>query len=449
MNGLNMSKMLKFLLALFLAAGFAFNAANAAELMGVRFGPNSNETRVVFDLDGGSEFSVSGDIAGQGRIFIDFSSLDIERPSRVFKNGKGHIARYGFADSPNGQTRAVLELKTSAKIKEVFMIAPAGKVSKHRLVVDLQSADKQAFLASLPKSQQSRYPDLAAVIEQATSETPKTVQTAVTSPAPVTTSIIPPAPSRKEVAARLSLPKASLDRKMVIVIDPGHGGVDPGAQGQRGTFEKTVNLAAALQLKKILNQRGGYEVVLTRSGDTTIRPDRREKLAREANADLFISLHADAIAQPQVRGSSVYTLSEKGVARSANLARAQGNFHVYDLNLQEYDDVVSDILFDKAQDSTNTASATLANNLVENLSGKTPMLNRSHRTANLRVLLAPDVPAVLLEMAFISNSKDEKNLNSAKWRNTVMTAVADSIDQYFEEREPLQRVANSTDGGAR
>lgn len=447
MNGLNMSKMLKFLLALFLSVGFAFNAAaDAAELLGVRFGPDSNKTRVVFDLDGGSEFSVSGDATGQGRLFIDFSALDVERPSRAFKNGKGHVARYGFADSPNGQTRAVLELKTSARIKEVFMIEPAGKVSKHRLVVDLESADKQAFLASLPKNSSSLYPDLAAVIEQATAGSSVNSRAAsAATPPPAASLTIPPAPSRKEVAA----PSAAPDRKMVIVIDPGHGGVDPGAQGQRGTFEKTVNLAAALQLEKMLNQRGRYQVVLTRRGDNTIRPDRREQLAREANADLFISLHADAIPQPQVRGASVYTLSEKGVARSANLARAEGNFHVYDLDLQEYDSVVGDILFDKAQDSTNTASAKFANKLVDNLSGKTPMLNRSHRTANLRVLLAPDVPAVLLEMAFISNSKDEKNLNSAKWRETVMAAVADSIDQYFNERSPLQRVADSSDGGAR
>lgn len=438
MNGLNMLNLLKFPLALFMAVGFFLSAAaGAAGLMDVRFGPSQNQTRVVFDLDGGSDYSVSGDEAGEGRIFIDFMGLSVERSSRVFKNGKGHIARYGFAESADGRTRAVLELKKPAKIKEVFMIEPAGKVSKHRLVVDLQSADKAAFLASLPKTENRRYPDLAAVIQQATTATPSHA-----SISPQQTLIVPPTPSRKTV-------KTGPDDLKVVVIDPGHGGVDPGAQGQRGTFEKTVNLAAALQLEKILNQRGRYKVVLTRNGDKTIRPDRREELAREANADLFISIHADAIPQAHIRGASVYTLSEKGAVRSANLARSQGNYHVYDLDLEEYDDVVSDILFDKAQDSTNTASSKFAGKLVENLSGKTPMLNRSHRTANFRVLLAPDVPAVLLEMAFISNAKDEKNLNSKKWRNTVMTAVADSIDQYFSEREPLQRVAESADGSAR
>ena len=443
-------------LCLTLAVGVVFSAAaDAAELMAVRFGPNGEQTRVVFDLDGGSVYAISGDAAGEGRIFIDFTDLAVEKPARVFKSGKGHVARYGFADSPDGaaserRTRAVLELNKTARIKKAFMIPPAGKISKHRLVVDLQTADTQAFLASLPARGESRYPDLAAVIERATADPGGSAGRGAASSVPALT--IPPAPSHKEAAASRTAGTAArlaaAGAPKVIVIDPGHGGVDPGAQGQRGTYEKTVNLAAALELEKIMKARGGYKVVLTRRGDETIRPDRREALAREAGADLFISIHADAIPQPQIRGASVYTLSEKGVARSANLARSQGNFHVYDLDLEDYDDVVSGILFDKAQDSTNTASSKFARKLVDNLTGKTPMLNRSHRTANFRVLLAPDVPAVLLEMAFISNSKDEKNLNSQKWRRMVMTGTADAIDQYFSEGAQFQRVANSVDGSA-
>lgn len=422
-----MSSALKFLIAIFLAAVFSASfGARAADLLEVRFGPGSSETRVVFDLDGGADFAVSGDNSGQGRIFIDFSELVVAREDKAFKPGKGHVLKYGFANTSQGRTRAVLELKKTAKIKEVFMIPPGNGVSKHRLVIDLQAADKSAFLSSLPAVS---YPDLTSVIKKATAESAPSIA-------------IPPAPRRKEVA----IPPPST--RKIVVIDPGHGGVDPGAQGQRGTFEKTVNLAAALELERILNKRGRYKVVMTRRGDTTIRPDRREALARDAGADLFISIHADAIAQRAIRGASVYTLSEQGSARSESLARSQGNFHVYNLDLDEYDEVVSDILFDKAQDSTNTASSKFARKLVGNLTGEVPMLNRSHRTANFRVLLAPDVPAVLLEMAFISNLKDEKNLNSAAWRKKVMIAVADSIDEYFEARAEPRRVANRA-GGAR
>ena len=371
------------------------------------------------------DYAVSGDETGAGRLLVDFGALTVSNDDRIFRPGKGHILRYGFADGPQSGSRAVLEFKTTAKIKKVFMLDPSAGVSKHRLVIDLVTGDKPAFMASLPQ----RYPDLAAVIEQATAEPQAPTLTA------------PPTPTQKEVKA---LPAAE---RRTIVIDAGHGGVDPGAQGQSGTFEKTVTLSAALKLAEILKKSDRYEVVLTRGKDSTITTEARETLARSASADLFISLHADAIAQQAVRGASVYTLSEKGTARSATLAKSQGDYQVYDLDLEEYDQAVGDILFDKAQDMTTNASTKFAEVLVTKLSKKTPMLNRSHRKGNLRVLLAPDVPAVLLEMAFISNAKDEANLNSPAWRRRAMGAVADAIDQYFDD-PGLQRQASNGAGGA-
>lgn len=423
------------------AAAFALSGAASAapELLDVRFGPAKDATRIVFDLAGAPEYLVSGDDSGEGRLYVDFASLSLGADDKNYRAGKGHIARYGFADSSSG-VRAVLEFKTTAKIKEVFLLEPKGDVTKHRLVVDLVTADKAAFMASLPE----QYGDLTLVIEQATSQADKEIAV-VSEPQ----GVIPPTPTRKERAEPLTL---AADEKMIIVIDPGHGGRDPGAQGQSGTLEKTVTLAAAKELAKILEKRGRYEVVLTRNEDETIRPDAREKLARDAGAStgrkkLFISLHADAIEQTAVRGASVYTLSDEGTERSAKLAKSEGNYHVYDLDLEEFDSVVGGILLDKAQDTTLTNSSKFAEMLIENLTGTTPMLNRSHRKGDLRVLLAADVPAVLLEMAFISNAKDEANLTSPVWRNRVMTAVADSIDRYFDEQS-LQRHAAARAGGS-
>lgn len=403
-------------------------AVHAAELLEVRFGPNGDATRIVFDLKGASGYAVSGDATGNGRLLVDFTDLTVSAAHRNFRKGQGHIARYGFGNGPDSTTQAVLELGKTAKIKEVFMLEPKGAVTKHRLVVDLVTADKAAFLASLPNQP---FPDLADVIAQATAPEQDTV-----------VALTPPTPAPK--------PAAREPEQRVVVIDPGHGGVDPGSQGQSGTLEKTVTMKAALELAEILRKRGGYEVVLTRNADDDRRIKRsqrdelarREKLAREAGADLFISLHADAIGQRNVRGASVYTLSEKGSARSAAMAKSQGDYVVYELNLEQYEKVVGDILLDKAQDTTNTASSKLAEILIEELSGKTPLLNRSHRTGNLRVLLAPDVPAVLLEMAFMSNAKDEANLNSDFWRSRTMKAVADAIDQYFEEYSGQRFAAN-------
>ncbi len=413
-------------------AGLALALAGtgrAAELLDVRFGPGKDKTRIVFDLKGAPQYAVSGDDLGAGRIFVHFESLD---GAVSAKSGMGHVAAARFASEGRG-VRAMLELKKTAKIKEVFVIEPSPGVAKHRLVIDLVTADKAGLLASLP----ARKDDIAAIIEQVTGDAP-----AEKAPAQVAHADIPPAPSVKESAI------AAKAERQVVVIDPGHGGRDPGSQGQSGTYERTVTMTAALELKALLEKRGGYDVVLTRESDTDKRIissqrdelARRESLARAAGADLFISLHADAISQPAVRGASVYTLSEESTARSAKIAKSQGDYQVYDVNLKEYDSVVGDILFDKAQDTTMTKSSKFAEILIKNLSGKTPMLNRSHRQGDLRVLLAPDVPAVLLEMAFISNAKDEANLNSPVWRGRTMGAVADSIDAYFES-ESRQRQA--------
>ncbi len=417
--------------------------ARASELLGVRFGPDGEKTRVVFDIEGAPVFSISGDEQGHGRLLVDFADLSISAADNSFRPGKGHIQRYGFGAGPDGATRAVLDFGRTAKIVDSFLLEPKDGVTRHRLVIDLESADKKAFLASLPKP----YPDLASVIEEATS-----VET-VPDPDPVAA---PPSPSQKQVA----LPQVSQPaEKLVVVIDPGHGGGDPGSQGQSGTLEKHVTLAAAKELEDILTKRGRYEVVLTRNSDKDSRIKssqrdelaRREALAREAGAELFISLHADALAEKAVRGGSVYTLSEQGTERSAKIAKSEGDYVVYDLDLERaenLDQVAKSIMLDVAQDRTITASSQLADALIDNLTGKTPLLNRSHRTGDLRVLLAPDVPAVLLEMAFISNAKDEANLNSPVWRKRAMTAVADAIDQYFEEHQP-RRVAGSAAGGAR
>ena len=407
-----------------------FSVGRAAELLDVRFGPSADATRIVFDLNGAPQYAVSGDDLGEGRLFVDFADLN---GAPAAKSGMGHVASVSFAREGRAGARATVKFKKTAKIKEIFLIEPSPGVAKHRLVIDLVTADKAGLLASLP----ARKDDIAAIIDQVTGDAP-----AEKAPARSANVDLPPAPSVKDSAM------ATKAERQVVVIDPGHGGRDPGSQGQSGTYERTVTMTAALELKALLEKRGGYDVVLTRESDTDKRIissqrdelARRESLARAAGADLFISLHADAISQPAVRGASVYTLSEESTARSAKIAKSQGDYQVYDVNLKEYDSVVGDILFDKAQDTTMTKSSKFAEILIKNLSGKTPMLNRSHRQGDLRVLLAPDVPAVLLEMAFISNAKDEANLNSPVWRSRTMGAVADSIDAYFES-ESRQRQA--------
>jgi len=411
--------------------------ASAASLLDVRFGPNAEKTRLVIDLSAAPDYVISGDDAGQGRIIIEFSGLDVAAEKRRLSKGQGHFASYQFTPLDGKTVRAVFDLGKTARIAEAFMLAPKGAVNNHRFVIDVETASKQAFLDSLPQ----KYIDLSAIIEKATAGA---AGQAVVLEKPADIAISAP----KAAPAPSLAPVAPLVERKIVVIDAGHGGADPGAQGQNGTLEKTVTLAAALELEKILKKTGRYDVVLVRNRDIKVRPDKRETLARKAGADLFISLHADAIAQPGVRGASVYTLSEQGSQRTVKQAREQGNYHVYGLDVAEYGQEVGGLLFDLAQRRTNNASSFFAEALIKNLNGKTPMLNKSHRTGDLRVLLAPDVPAVLLEMAFISNARDEANLNSPKWRKKTMTAVAKAIDQYFEE-DALARHASNRAGSVR
>ncbi|GAB4522622.1 MAG: N-acetylmuramoyl-L-alanine amidase [Amphiplicatus sp.] len=388
---------------------------HAAELIGVRFGPSETATRVVFDLAGPAPYEISGDDLGQGRILVRFEGLAVPPAQRAAQAGKGHVASYAFVIEGGGAA-ATLTLDRTARIKEHFVLPASAPGEKTRVVLDLETADKAAFLASLP-SRAGGYEDITDVIKAAT------------------------APGAAPAA-----PAAGAPGRPVIVIDAGHGGRDPGAIGPNGTHEKTVTLAAALELAKILEGRGRYEVVLTRDRDTKIDLEKRSEMARNAGASLFISLHADAHENQKLRGGSVYTLSEKGSRRSALEARRKGDYHVYSLDLAEFSPDVSSILFAKAQATTRNASADFADVLVAHLDGVTPLLNNSHRTGDLFVLLAPDVPAVLFELAFISNKADEANLVSPTWRRRAMTAVADAIDEYFERKSVMRQAANLASG---
>jgi N-acetylmuramoyl-L-alanine amidase len=240
-------------------------------------------------------------------------------------------------------------------------------------------------------------------------------------------------------------PEQRRAEKPLIVIDAGHGGNDPGAAGQH-TQEKVVTLAAAQQLKAELERTGRYRVRMTREGDRYVALNRRVEIARASDADLFISLHADAGSDAVLRGASVYTLSEQGAGRAVREYTRGDNWH-QNLRLPGRDPSVDRILLDMTQRATQNRSAQYARVLLTHLEAADhPMLRRSHRDAGLAVLLAPDVPAVLLEMGFITNPEDERLLTDARARGRLMRSVAESIDRYF--REPSAPLQMASAGGA-
>lgn len=230
-----------------------------------------------------------------------------------------------------------------------------------------------------------------------------------------------------------SMPK----HRFTVVIDPGHGGIDGGAMGVDGTEEKLITLAFGLELRKKLEAAGRFNVVMTRDSDEFLRLDERVRIGRQHEADLFISIHADTIRYQQVRGATVYTISEKAsddiaatIARQENLAD-----EVAGVELEEDNKEVADILVDLVRRETQSYSIRFARSLVKQLSSEIELIKNPHRSAGFRVLTAPDMPSVLMELGYLSNAKDEKLLRDPKWRSMAGENIVNAITKYADSRE--------------
>lgn len=371
-----------------LAAGRGLAAGGMGEILRVRFGGDAERTRVVVDLDRTARGQViqSGD---DGRVVLSLAG--VSPPDRASGTGQGLVRDFRVAGA-GAASRLELELATSAEIERRFLLPPGDGIAHYRYVIDLKATGR--------------------------------------------------APTRRP-ERRAEAPRPA--ERPLIVIDAGHGGRDPGATGA-ASRESAVTLAAAQALKTELERTGRYRVRMTRDSDAYVDLYRRVAIARQADADLFISLHADAGADPATRGASVYTLSEQGAGRAVREFTRGENWQ-RSLNLPGRDASVDRILLDMTQRATQNRSARLARTLLGELEGADhPLLRRSHRDAGLAVLLAPDVPAVLLEMGFITNPEDERLLNDARARRRLMRAVAGGIDAYF--REPQGELQMASAGGA-
>jgi N-acetylmuramoyl-L-alanine amidase len=368
------------------AVAMAQGPAPAAGVQKVRFGGDRNETRIVIDLDRAATGKLLADGATDRRVVIGLPN--VTTAGDLQGSGQGLVERWAI-DEAAGGARLRLDLKANAEVRRRFLLPPGDGASAYRYVIDLKSTDA-----------------------------PGAVQAPVLKPTLVSTPV-------KASALRL---------KKVIVIDAGHGGKDPGSSGAN-TAEKDVTLAAAKALKTKLEKSGRYTVVMTRQSDTFVPLESRVQIARRADADLFISLHADSGPDATTRGASVYTLSEKGTERVARVLEKDD--WLMKANLPGRDRAVSQILLDLSQRATKNRSAAFAETLLQSVGEETTLLRRSHRDAGFIVLLAPDVPAVLLEMGFITNVDDEQLLKTSSGRDRLMDAVAGSIESYFQTQTRL------------
>jgi N-acetylmuramoyl-L-alanine amidase len=232
---------------------------------------------------------------------------------------------------------------------------------------------------------------------------------------------------------RAATPKA-VARRRIVVLDPGHGGIDPGAIGLSGVYEKDLALDAARLVAQLLEATKRYRVVLTRTTDEFVPLPDRVARARAADGDLFLSIHADALPDPGMRGASVFTLSEKASdAQAAALAARENKVDlIAGIDLSRHAPEVSSILIDLARRQTNNQSIRLARRLVDDLGHDVTMLNNSHRSAGFAVLKAPDIPSALIEMGCLSNREEERALRTPSYRRKVAAGIARSINDYFD-----------------
>lgn len=397
-------------LRLFPVLLFSISAFQLINVLGGVVGPSfasgSKQLPIAFAA------RVIGD-ATRGRLIVDFDQavdhdvylLDqpmrivVDLPQTVFNIGtdaselsRSLISRFRFGDVEKGRSKIVLELAEAASV-ESHRLKQIAADNRFRLFVDFKATTEQQF-AELVRKEEQVGPE-------------NTVSN-----------------------------KAKVRRRFTIVLDPGHGGIDGGASGAKQTIEKTVTLAFANRLKKLFSKNKNFDVVLTRDDDSFLGLASRLKFAREAKADLFVSIHADSLAQKDIRGATVYTLSEEGSDDiSRLLAKKQNRTDlIAGLELPEIKPGVSDILIDMTRRETEIFSKQFAGLLVNQLKRDVIMIRNPHRSADFYVLKAPEVPSILLELGYLSNLEDEKLMRSQEWQSLAVQRTYEAILAFFDVR---------------
>lgn len=374
----------------------------------LRLGAIEEHTRVVVEFTEAVDYKLFT-LSSPYRAVIDLPETKWDIPDTI--QDKGLVSGVRFGSFKPGQGRIVVDLRGPVNVHKHFLLPPTVAIKNHRLVIDFEPATIATFRQMKPAVSQTQTASIPAPDFQPT----PTPQPQFSAP----TGEFTPKPRPRKT-------------RKIIVIDPGHGGVDPGALGTRSR-EKDIVLAFSKELVRQLKATRRYDVYLTRSSDIYIPLRQRVQIARNRNADLFISIHADAIKKKNIRGLSVYTLSEKASDReAAALAKKENQSDIIaGVDFGDQLPEVTNILIDLAQRDTKNASVKFAESLISSARGKTLLLDRTHRFAGFRVLKAPDVPSVLVELGFITNRTDEKQLSSSKWRRRVATGMVEAIDNYF------------------
>ena len=388
------------------------------------------------------------------RLVVDLEGMDLDAelkalPAKVGENDP-YIRAVRVAVNRPGVVRIVFDLKTEVR-PSVFPLPPAGDY-QHRLVLDIYPARPVDPLMALLHKE----PDPIREIAQAPAQPAATPGAVAPAPAatPVPGPLTPPdlpvvklEPGKEKAAARLVVkepPKAApkVDRLVIVAIDAGHGGEDPGARGRHGTLEKDVTLAIARRLKARIDQEPNMRAVLVRDGDYYVPLAQRVQKSRRVQADLFVSIHADAWVKPDARGSSVFALSESGATSTAARMVAQrenASDLIGGVNFGVKDPVLARTLLDLSLTATINDSLKLGRAVLSELGDVNQLHKPSVEQAGFAVLKAPDIPSILVETAFISNPEEEKRLKDSGYQEKMAQAILAGIKRYLSANPPLAR----------
>lgn len=362
-----------------------------------RLGGDSKTTRFVMDLTRTVEVRAFT-LADPYRVVVDLPQVNFQLPAKSGESGRGLVKAYRFGLVMVGGSRIVLDVAGPVRVEKAFVLEPVDGAPA-RLVIDLAAVDRATFLRA------------AAIDNRLPRDQPKKVE-------------------REAVSG---------DPRPIIVVDPGHGGIDTGTRaGANGVMEKTLVLDFALMLRDKLEKTGKYRVVMTRTDDTFVALNERVALARARQAALFISIHCDALARGDgdAEGATIYTVSDKATdAEAARLADKENRADVIaGVDLSAEPDDIADILIDLAQRETKSFSTQFARHLVGELKGAARLHKKPLKSAGFRVLKAPDVPSVLIELGYVSNPADLKQLVSDSWRARAGDAIVQATHTFFTTR---------------
>jgi N-acetylmuramoyl-L-alanine amidase len=370
----------------------------------VRVAGDEKRTRFILDLDRKIDLRAFT-LANPNRVVVDVPQTTFQLPAGVGEASRGLVKAFRYGLVMPGGSRIVMDLKRPAKIEKAYMLdGENGQPPK--LIVEMVATDRASFMQAIAV------------------ENRKAMAAA------------PPPPT----VATVSAPAASdaADTRPVVVIDPGHGGVDHGTQAQSGENEKAIVLDFARALRERIEKAGKYRVVMTRDDDTFIPLADRVKIARQHKAALFVSVHADALPRGEgdAQGATIYTLSDTASdAEAAKLAESENRADlIAGINLTEEPADVADILIDLARRETKTFSNRFARTLAKEMKNVARLHKNPLKSAGFRVLKAPDVPSVLLELGYVSNKEDLQLLVSDSWRSRTVGSVAQAVDLFFGKR---------------